>query len=1078
MPYKHWNVLSLFLLLVPWIAAAQLQPTPPEILRGTSLPGTCTVGRVFFKTDEPAGHNLYGCTATNTWTLQGGTGTTGRVATTASLNATYANGASGVGGTLTNSGTLAALNIDGVTLASTNRVLVKNQAALFQNGLYTVTTVGSGAVAWVLTRATDYDTAAEVLQGTTIAIPEGTTNAGTLWIETGPGPFILGTTAIVFSPSGTAGGASVVNVRDFGATGDGVTDDTAAIQSALNLFGVATSRTGSVYIPLGEYKITQTLVYEGNPTFGIHIYGAVGGTYGPTGSRLVWAGASGGTMLYCLGMNGSTIDNLEFNGNGVAHTGLHIDATNADVPPGSAGSSNNVLRRLTIGGILGVDSAAIAFGHAAPAPSQVSEIDMENLVLVGDALGNSYYGIKTWEAGNTKNFKVRGAVISGFRYGVDWSKASGVFLAQGIILSNTVISDFRHGTGVLQLSSVESENSNTRFVVGTTGSNPGSLVIQGSSWEGAAPSDDYVIDYTGSITLIGNTFYNYRTGSSYPKVKVANVDMAFTNNYPASITSIGNYYMRAPSGEPAPIFDGLDNSIFSPTGSYAGKDISAMTIGDYGGVGGTIYHLRNRLPRDGLRSLSPVNPQTSSYAVTVADFGDNKTIPVATGTFTITLLPSGSQPPAWQFITIINSGSGVVTVGRNGLLINGAAADFTIPAGSPSAPNTAVFLSDGTNYIAMSLSNPIFTPGSLAFAGTSGFYTQDNANLFWNNTEKRLGLKTNAPAASLHINTLYNSADSIPFRLQNPASTSNDYADIAIGYPGHYDGNLIFQRNGIFSFGIDSNNNLFASDITLTKSLTLSSGSSGELVTSIYNTSAASSDHAKLALTTLYSTSGDPVISFNIATVGYQWNLGLDNSDSDKFKLSYGGSSVGTGDYLIVDTSGAVTLTGILSAAMGSSTQTMTNMGVANVQTSASGIGNAADTTDDTLFTYTLPLNSFSSNGKSLRMMATGHFATNGNTKQVKCWFAGAVIANSGAAATSNTDWICTIDITRIDATHVSAVGTFNGNGLTSQINVTANLAVADLTSNTSIVKITGASTVTGAANDVLGYQMRTEFMN
>jgi len=41
---------------------------------GTALPGTCTVGQTYFKTDATAGQNQYGCTATNTWTAQGGGG--------------------------------------------------------------------------------------------------------------------------------------------------------------------------------------------------------------------------------------------------------------------------------------------------------------------------------------------------------------------------------------------------------------------------------------------------------------------------------------------------------------------------------------------------------------------------------------------------------------------------------------------------------------------------------------------------------------------------------------------------------------------------------------------------------------------------------------------------------------------------------------------------------------------------------------------------------------------------------------------------------------------------------------------
>lgn len=42
---------------------------------GTTPPGTCTVGQVFFDTDASPGQNVYGCSSTNTWTLQGGGGT-------------------------------------------------------------------------------------------------------------------------------------------------------------------------------------------------------------------------------------------------------------------------------------------------------------------------------------------------------------------------------------------------------------------------------------------------------------------------------------------------------------------------------------------------------------------------------------------------------------------------------------------------------------------------------------------------------------------------------------------------------------------------------------------------------------------------------------------------------------------------------------------------------------------------------------------------------------------------------------------------------------------------------------------
>ncbi len=54
-------------------AAARTAPSKT----GTSLPATCTVGDQYFKSDATAGQNIYGCTATNTWTAQAGSGGSG-----------------------------------------------------------------------------------------------------------------------------------------------------------------------------------------------------------------------------------------------------------------------------------------------------------------------------------------------------------------------------------------------------------------------------------------------------------------------------------------------------------------------------------------------------------------------------------------------------------------------------------------------------------------------------------------------------------------------------------------------------------------------------------------------------------------------------------------------------------------------------------------------------------------------------------------------------------------------------------------------------------------------------------------
>jgi hypothetical protein len=97
--------------------------------------------------------------------------------------------------TLTNAGTMAPLVIDGVTLAVGQRVLVKDQATAAQNGIYSVTNIGSTTVKWVLTRAADADTSAEIA-GAVITVDSGTTNGAGLFSNDFKKTSTLGSTAM------------------------------------------------------------------------------------------------------------------------------------------------------------------------------------------------------------------------------------------------------------------------------------------------------------------------------------------------------------------------------------------------------------------------------------------------------------------------------------------------------------------------------------------------------------------------------------------------------------------------------------------------------------------------------------------------------------------------------------------------------------------------------------------------------------------------------------------------------------------------------------------------------------------
>ena len=131
------------------------------------------------------------------------------VATTGNLAGTYNNS----GQTLT-ANSNGAIQVDGVSLSVSNRVLLKDQSDGTQNGIYTVTTVGDGSNPFVLTRALDFNTNNEIGAGSFMFVESGTANAGKSFIQSTSGP-TLDSTALVFSIFGdnTVAASSITNAK-------------------------------------------------------------------------------------------------------------------------------------------------------------------------------------------------------------------------------------------------------------------------------------------------------------------------------------------------------------------------------------------------------------------------------------------------------------------------------------------------------------------------------------------------------------------------------------------------------------------------------------------------------------------------------------------------------------------------------------------------------------------------------------------------------------------------------------------------------------------------------------------------
>lgn len=196
-------------------------------------------------------------------------------ATTANITATYDNGTSGVGATLTIAAT-ATLDIDGVTNWTLgDNLLVKDQTNAFENGSYVLTTVGDAGTAWVFTRC-DFCDEPDEIPGAYEFVIDGTNNGGTGWVGTvnDPATFTIGTDAITyvqFSGAGTYTAGTGLNL-----TGTEFSIDTAEVVdlgSAQTITGAKTftetisgNIDGSAASLIEVHNNIATSIWVGNET--------------------------------------------------------------------------------------------------------------------------------------------------------------------------------------------------------------------------------------------------------------------------------------------------------------------------------------------------------------------------------------------------------------------------------------------------------------------------------------------------------------------------------------------------------------------------------------------------------------------------------------------------------------------------------------------------------------------------------------------------------------------------------------------------------------------------------------------
>jgi hypothetical protein len=340
-----------------------------------------------------------------------------RAATTANLNTNYSNGSSGVGATLTADTNRIFTTLDGVTGWSTGqRVLIKNQTNSYENGAYTITDLGSVITPWVLTRATDFDTAGagEIANNAYFYITAGTTNAGSSWVLAQTAAITVGTTALPFDLFSSAqvytGGTNI----DITGTVISLTGTVAPTNGGT---GVNTVATGDVLYGSGTNtwsKLTigspyRSLVVNGAGTLpewnavALNQSGAVSGAL-PT--------ANGGTNIttYTLGdtlyssaantlakLAGNTTTTKKFLTQ--TGTGSASDApawgtiSGSDVSGNISGSAGSVANALTLGTYL--TGTSFNGSAAVTATVDATSANTASKVVARDASGNFSAGTIT-----------------------------------------------------------------------------------------------------------------------------------------------------------------------------------------------------------------------------------------------------------------------------------------------------------------------------------------------------------------------------------------------------------------------------------------------------------------------------------------------------------------------------------------------------------------------------------------------------------------------------------------------------------------------------------------------------------
>ena len=300
---------------------------------------------------------------------------------------------------------------------------------------------------------------------------------------------------------------------DYGAAGDGIADDTTALQSGLDALFCYDSRSGPavLFLPAGTYRITGTLHMRLNA--GASIVGA-----DPANTVITWDGPAMGTMLLTSGVFDTLFTRVTWDGRGQAQIGIaqwwNFRTERANYQ-GTIKHIDEEFRNLDIGisgGRLGAD-----YGQG-DSETLIERVHFRDMHVAGVNVG-SFNAVNWWIWDSLFTDCARGVSNA---WGVDdagSAAGAGTFSVYRSRFERSSVADVVIGnTGWFAFYGNYSENSRRFIEALANGANSGPILVQNNSIIDTLDDTSINIGNEGPLILLDNRIRS-RIGAQGPVVR-------------------------------------------------------------------------------------------------------------------------------------------------------------------------------------------------------------------------------------------------------------------------------------------------------------------------------------------------------------------------------------------------------------------------------------------------------------------------------------------------------------------------------------------------------------------------------